>query len=175
MKELSPEELYVELMRPMYGERPYYRGGDMGEGMSVIEQLFYGYWKERFLLNHDEKMAYTLMNSDRRLIFITMDDVVWQDVERLPNSGNAYMFAAQFPFAISRFSNGVAEVKWTLHPDGMYFMDSDGYGMQDDDETVLRGYIDRHARMVIPFMDADMNQIKKYRPEAERIVSGRKK
>ncbi len=32
-----------------------------------------------------------------------------------------------------KFKNGVVLVEWTLYPDGRYFMDEDGYGMEDND------------------------------------------
>lgn len=56
---------------------------------------------------------------------------------------------------------------WTIYPDGYYFMDADGYGMKDNDESVLYGFIDTHARVVIPFQAKSCEEMERQRPLAE--------
>ena len=62
----------------------------------------------------------------------------------------------------------MALVYWTLYPDGCYFMDEDGYGMEDNHESALYGFIDKQARVVIPFQAKGWEDLEKQRPEAER-------
>lgn len=38
-----------------------------------------------------------------------------------------------------------------INPDGRYFADEDGYGMTDDEEITLVGYIDRRGKAVGKF------------------------
>lgn len=73
-------------------------------------------------------------------------------MESPENNRNAYCYSAYCQrFAVEQFKNGAALVEWTLYPDGQYFMDEDGYGMEYTDASVLYGFIDRHARVVVPF------------------------
>lgn len=58
---------------------------------------------------------------------------------------------AHYPTNIRIFKNGIAEVEWQVSPDGMYYMDDDGYGMTNDVEISLFGYIDRSGHVVGPF------------------------
>ncbi len=45
-------------------------------------------------------------------------------------------------------------------------MDEDGYGMEYNDASVLNGFIDRHARVVVPFQAKTWEELEKQRPEA---------
>ncbi len=169
---MNAKELYVELMKPKYDQRPYQRLEEWGDGMEILKEVILEYWRERFLINHQEKEAYELMNRDFRLLFLTQDDVDWEGVETLENNRNAYTFSAYYQrFAVDRFKNGVASVKWTIYPDGRYFMDEDGYGMEDNEESALYGYIDRKARVVLPFQAIGWKEADRLRPEAEKKAS----
>ena len=159
---MNAKELYIELQKSKYDERPFHRIKDCGDRMEIVEEVISDYWRERFLINHDEKEAYEVMNSCLSLTFISNDDVDWRDVETLENNSNAYSFSAYYQrFAIGKFKNGVALVEWTLYPDGQYFMDEDGYGMEDNDESVLYGFIDTHANVVVPFQGKSWEELEK--------------
>lgn len=166
---MNAKELYRELQNPMYDEYPYSGLKDLGEGMAVVEEVIYNYWRERFLVNHEAAEAYELMDRDLTLTFLTEDDVDWDGVETLKNNRNAYSFSAYYQiFGLYKFVNGVTLVRWTLYPDGMYFMDEDGYGMEDNEESVLYGFIDKKARVVIPFQAKSEREMKTLRAEAEQ-------
>lgn len=168
-KTMPPQELYIELQKSKYDERPFSRMKDWGEGMEIVEEVISNYWRERFLINHKTKEALEVMTRGLNLTFIKKEDVDWKGVETLDNNSNAYSFSAYYQrFAIGKFKNGVALVEWTLYPDGRYFMDEDGYGMEDNDESVLYGFIDTNARVVIPFQVKGCDEMGKQRPEAER-------
>lgn len=49
------------------------------------------------------------------------------------------------------FCDGVCCLCWMLHPDGRYYADEDGFGMEDDDEENIYCIIDSHLRIVIPW------------------------
>ena len=80
---------------------------------------------------------------------------------------------AHFPTRIRSFENGVAQVSWQLNPDGMYYMDEDGYGMTDDDEVEIYGFIDRKGNVIVKFKNIheDWNLLKEMRKEAESIIN----
>lgn len=168
---MSPQELYVELKKAQYDRRPYDRLSDMGDNMEIVEEVIDNYWRERFLINNTEKTAYELMDRSLHLTFLTEKDVDWESVSTLDNNRNAYSFSAYYQrFAVEKFKEGIALVEWTLYPDGRYFMDEDGYGMEDNDASVLYGFIDTHANVLIPFQAKTWEELEKMRPDAVRIA-----
>ena len=72
--------------------------------------------------------------------------------------------------------NGVAQVSWQLNPDGRYYMDEDGYGMTDDEEIEIYGFIDQNAKVVVKFKNINecYGELDKMRKEAEEIIKSRK-
>ncbi len=168
---MNPKELYIELQKSIYDRLPYSRMKNRDDGMEIVKEVISGYWRERFLINHDAKEAYEMMNQHLILTFLTEKDIDWKSVRTLENNSNAYSFSAYYQrFAIEQFKNGVALVEWTLYPEGRYFMDEDGFGMEDNDESVLYGYIDKKARVIVPFQALDWKEMNKIRPEAELLV-----
>lgn len=166
---MNAKDLYIELQKTEYNQRPYSRMKDWGEGMEIVEEVISDYWRERFLINHKAKEAYELMNQGLTLTFLTKDDIDWDGVETLENNQNAFIFSAYYQrFAVEQFKNGVALVKWTLYPDGQYFMDEDGFGMEDNEESALYGFIDTKAHVVIPFQAKNWKELEMLRPEAEK-------
>lgn len=49
------------------------------------------------------------------------------------------------------FKNGVTALSWCIYPDGMYFADSDGYGMEDNRKEVAYCIINRNLDIIVPF------------------------
>ena len=78
---------------------------------------------------------------------------------------------ALFPTFILRYQDGVAGgVHWQLNPDGRYYRDDDGYGMTDDEETTVYGFIDTEMNVLVKFqyIGDDRERLKEMRHEAER-------
>lgn len=166
---MNPEELYLELQKPKYDADPFDRLDEMGDNTEIVEESIGKYWRERFLINHADKTAYELMDEHLTLKFIGEQDVDWKGVESLENNENAYSYSAYYQrFAVSRFTDGVAMVTWTLYPEGEYFMDEDGYGMESNEASILYGFIDTHANVVVPFQAKSWMELEEQRPEAVR-------
>ena len=170
----SPEEkLYKVLNTDDYKVRPY-DYTDLGEGMAVISETMWGWWKHRFLINHNTKCAYEFMNSDQKLVTVTQDDVDWDSLKELPEDvqRTARALSFNFPSFIRKFQNGVAEVSWQLNPDGRYYMDEDGFGMTDDEEVEIYGFIDQNAKVLVKFKNIkDYGELDTMRKIAEGKVS----
>ena len=116
---MNAKDLYIALQDKKFDERPYSRMKNWGEGMEIVEEVISDYWRERFLIDHNAKEAFQLMDLGLTLTFITKEDVDWEGVKTLENNHNAYTFSAYYQrFAVEKFKNGVALVKWTLYPDG---------------------------------------------------------
>ena len=69
----------------------------------------------------------------------------------------------------------MAKVSWQINPDGRYYMDEDGYGMTDDEETEIYGFIDQNAKVVVKFKNINEHygELDKMRKEAEDIIKSR--
>ena len=105
--ESEAEKLYKILNTDEYKERPY-EYSDLGEGMAVIGETMWGWWKHRFLINHNTKRAYEFMDKDQNLVTVTQDDIDWESLKNLPedaqNTAKALSF--HFPSFIRKFENG---------------------------------------------------------------------
>ena len=146
------EKMYQLLNTEHYCQEPY-KTCDLGEDMSLIEQVILGWWKPRYLLDHRAKCAYEFMDADEELVTITDEDIDWNSLDGLPSIvvNRAQNHNGHFPTIIYGFKDGVADVMWQINPDGRYYQDDDGFGMTDDDEIALWGKIDRTGKVVVPF------------------------
>lgn len=163
------EKLYKILNTDRYKDEPY-ETNDLGEGMAVIKQVMWGWWKPRYLVNHNTKCAYEFIDGYQCLLTVTEDDIDWESLKDLPEDAQrtAKALSFHFPSFIYGFKNGVAEVSWQLNPDGRYYMDEDGYGMTDDEEIEIYGFIDQDAKVVAKFRNIkSVDEVTKMRKEAE--------
>ena len=166
------EKLYKLLNTDKYKEN-HYDTRDLGEGMAVINESVWGWWKPRFLVNHNTKCAYVFIDADERLLTITQNDIDWDSLKGLPQNAlsRARALSFHFPSFIRSFKNGVAEVSWQLNPDGRYYMDDDGYGMTHDEEIEIYGFIDQNAKVVVKFRNIkDYGELDAMRQEAEETI-----
>lgn len=51
----------------------------------------------------------------------------------------------------SDYRDGECSLCWMLYPDGRYFADEDGYGMEDNDEENVYCVIDNNLRIIKPW------------------------
>ncbi|MCD8236674.1 MAG: hypothetical protein LUD00_08485 [Prevotellaceae bacterium] len=171
--ERQSKELYVRLCCETYSQYPYSRN-DKGDGMGLIQQVIGGYWKPRYLLDHKTKCAYEFMSELECLMTVTGADVDFSTLNDVPEEfrERAREGYAHYPTLVDAYSENVAEVSWQINPDGMYFMDEDGFGMTDDEEVTLYGYIDRTGKPLVKFRKIKgFKELHTMREEAEKIAS----
>lgn len=147
------EEAFFKILNSQkYKERPF-EHQDRKEGMVLVNQVIDGYWKPRFLMDFEAGRAYEFMSMGEILQTVTDDDIDWESVKDLPEDvlRVARLHSFHFPGYIYNYENGVAEVDWQLQPDGMYYMDEDGFGMTSDKEINIHGAIDRMGNVVRKF------------------------
>lgn len=144
-------ELYSKLMSPEY--QLIYTFEDYGENMTIAKEVIRQYWKPRFLLDNNTQCAYEFMTGSEVLCKVFDDDIDWDSLMGLSETclRRAHDRDAHFPTMVHAFHNGIAEVSWQLNPDGMYYMDDDGFGMTPDEEVELIGSIDRQGNVVTKF------------------------
>ena len=157
LKKLAPgetleEALYKKLTEKKLSEN-LYKKGELGEGMGVVYQLINGWWKPRYILNHNTKTAFEFMSRGQYLLTVEEEDIEWSTLKRLPEEvqNNARVQFAMYPTFVEDFRNGVARVRWQLGPDGSYWMDEDGFGMTSEVEVEIYGYINKEGKVVGKF------------------------
>lgn len=124
-----------------------------GDGMV----FFYGEgWR-----NYELHVANTLTGKIRKLstadgeLLVNDDDIDYDAIVKLCENGigNARTKAIRYA-GINRwdgFKDGLCAISWMLYPDGRYFADSDGFGMEDNDEEEVYAIIDTNLDVVEPF------------------------
>ena len=124
-----------------------------GDGMA----LFFGEgWR-----NYELYVANTLTGKIRKLsttdgeLLVNDDDIDHATIFKLCENGIGNARAKAIRYAgINRwdgFKDGLCAISWMLYPDGRYFADSDGFGMEDNDEEEVYAIIDTNLDIVEPF------------------------
>ena len=151
-RDSSERDLYNFLNTEKYKTLPY-QTVDLGEKMAVVEKSVDDYWKPFYLLDNKAKKAFKIMNENLKLVSVTDNDIDWNSLITLSYDmlNKVRQRNVCFPTMIRCFHNGVAEIEWQIQPDGMYFMDEDGYGMSHDEKIVLYGEINRNGKIVSKF------------------------
>lgn len=152
---IRPEDkiLYQKLTSPQYKTRPYSQS-DLGEDMILVSQDICEYIKPRYLMDCRTKRAVEFMDKSQRLLTVTDDDIDWRSLECVEDADAidvARYHLFMYPGDISRYENGMAEVRWEINPDGRFYCDEDGFGMTGDVERTLYGAIDRKGKVVKKF------------------------
>ncbi len=171
MKRIAAQRLYETLSGDTYAQYPYQKQ-DLNDSMYVIKQVIGEYWKPRYLVDGKNKTAVEFMDSRTILQTVCSDDIDWKSLERLPQDviDKVVKLDAVFPTFVGEYKNGVAEVSWQINPDGRYYMDEDGYGMTNDEEVEIYGYINRDGKVVGKFkLPCEKNKNVDYRKLAEEV------
>lgn len=175
--ETKGQALYRKLNEEPYLEYPYSKS-NLDEGMWILNQVINGYWKPRYLIDENNGTAVEFMDEQMTLLTVKPDDVDWaslegmsEDVTRKARTGNAV-----YPTFVRAYEEGLARVDWQLNPDGYYYMDEDGYGMTDDEEITVYGYIDRQGRVLGKFRRIlDFKELNGMKEEAGRRLKALEK
>lgn len=111
--------------------------------------------------NYELHVANTLTGKIRKLsttdgeLLVNDDDIDYDAIVKLCENGIGNARAKAIRYAgINRwdgFKDGLCAISWMLYPDGRYFADSDGFGMEDNDEEEVYAIIDTDLNIVEPF------------------------
>ncbi len=168
---ITAKELYKTLSADFKTERNFYFA-DRGEGMLQGREKG---TNRLFLVNKELKKAWELL--DKKGTFSQWDAsaVEIASVLDIPYQAqrNAVELRAPYYFGINEFEDGVAYLSWTLQPDGRYYADEDGYGMEDDDEITLYAFIDTESNILVPFQPMDEALKSRYREQAKITAKNR--
>ena len=120
--------------------------------------MYTGRGKQEILANTETGKAWLLVNAKGRLVGFRKKDIDYEAISKCENNHNAYTRMVEYG-GLSRwrdFENGVCIICWTLYPDGRYFADEDGFGMEDNKELTVYAVIDKNMKVLKPFS----NQLK---------------
>jgi len=131
-----------------YDTSPEYKEG-LGEDMELVSI----HTLPRYLVDKQKNNRIEFMSETGHFCTVRTDDIDWDSLSSLDEEciSKARSLYAPFPTRLSAFRNGVCKVQWQLNPDGRYFMDEDGFGMTDDVEVNIYGFIDREGKVVSMF------------------------
>lgn len=83
--------------------------------------------------------------------FLTEADIEPSALRLIKQQCPYFAFKARYRFWVFPFTGSKAAVEWTVRPDGSYYADSDGFGMTDDKEITLHGFINTKGRPIGQF------------------------
>lgn len=146
------QKLYKLLSDRKYNTYPYHKI-ELGNNMSSIN---YGYCESettRYLLDHNIKEAYEVIDFEGHLVF-------------LENKARAFP-----PTIIRRFIDGLALFEWNTAEDGRAYEDADGYGIEHSNPDFLYGVINKSLEIVVPFGKIDPMRLDAYRKNPHELVT----
>lgn len=129
------------------------KGFLVGDGMA----FFFGEgWR-----NYELYVANTLTGKIRKLsttngdLLVDDNEIDYDAIAKECENGIGNARAKAVCYAIINrydgFKGGLCAISWTLYPDGMYFADEDGFGMEDNDEEEVYAIIDSNLDIIEPF------------------------
>lgn len=128
-------------------------GGLAGDGMA----LFWGRgWRnyELFVANTQTGKIRKLATCGGRLL-VDDSEIDYESIARMCEHGIENARCKNINYSglgtWDKFSDGLCAISWMIYPDGEYFADSDGYGMQSNDEEVLYAVMDTNLDIIEPF------------------------
>lgn len=129
---------------------PYGKGRNCGEGVFS----FYGKGDDKtwFLVNTLTGRIRKIRDADGRPILGDADIDTDSIRKGLQHTACIDTLDTCYGFGLySSFRHGFTALSWTIYPDGRYFADEDGYGMEDNDEEKAYCIISSNLDIVEPF------------------------
>lgn len=163
----NPKDLYKVLSADFESQEKY-DFSERGEGMMRCRQKG---TNRTFLMNNNTEEAWEILNGADILQNWDTSDIDMASVLGLPEIAlhNAFGLRAPYYFDFDVFKDGVAHVSWMLQPDGLYYADDGGFGMEDDVEINFGAFIDSKAKVIVPFQKMDRELRERYREQAVEI------
>ena len=120
------------------------------EGMA----FFWGEGKSFYVGNTQTGML-RQFSSENGYLLVDERDIDYNSISRACRHGFMNAAGKYIEYAaLNRydgFKEGICAVTWMLYPDGRYFADSDGFGMEDNDEENVYAVIDSNLEIIAPF------------------------
>ena len=94
-----------------------------------------------------------MVDESSKVVGFTKEDIDYNSLEGIEHTGDAYRMEVDYAGMgrYSDFHDEICALYWMLYPDGMYFADEDGFGMEDNDEVEIYCVIDKDFNVLRPF------------------------
>ena len=128
-------------------------GRDLGDNITV----FWGNGKAFTLLNMQTGKVRKFVDEDGWLL-IEDKDIDYGSIQQHHEHYRRCVDCKYVEFGFNRyddFKNGLCALVWTTYPDGRYFADEDGFGMEDNDEEKVYYVINTDLDIIVPFQPMD--------------------
>ena len=143
----------------------------IGEGMQWIGNSH----GPLFFANYFTGKARQLLDENSHLVGFGDQDFDWEKLKKVEHSHDLNHRYVDYG-GLGRyddFRDGVCCLCWMLYPDGRYFADEDGFGMEDNDEENIYCIIDKNLHIVIPWQPMTDEEMAMNMREAKRKVAGK--
>ena len=148
------------------------------QDMAQLEQCDCYPWGENILLAEEENGDRYLVNkatgkarqisTPGHVVGFADDEIDFATIDQLPHGYNAHSRSMHYESICwwDSCKDGLIALVWTLYPDGQYFADEDGFGMEDNDEEKIYCVMDDELNVVRPFtivpdIKALLNELRK--------------
>jgi hypothetical protein len=121
----------------------------IGEGMAMFGQSR----GPLYIVNTGTNKIKKLVDENSKVVGFTKEDIDYKSLDGIEHTGDAYRMEVDYAGMgrYSDFCDGICAIYWMLYPDGMYFADEDGFGMEDNDEVEIYCVIDKDFNVLRPF------------------------
>lgn len=121
-----------------------------GDGMAI----FFGRGKSFYVANTATGKL-RQMSSETGFLLVEASEIDYNAIAKVCQNGfdNAVRKSIQYA-SLNRYDGykgGLCALSWMLYPDGRYFADEDGFGMEDNDEENVYAIIDKNLDIIEPF------------------------
>ena len=167
---MDANELFIYLMKEKEkkDENNFFDMYKRSEDVSLIDVN-----GNKYFANLRTQKAYLILDKDKWIHTFTAKDIDFSSLEGVENTEYASIMMARYFFGIDPFEKGVAQVSWTLYPDGEYFADEDGFGVEPNAEVNVYAYIDENCRVLVPFTYMENREKREeYFEKAVKMVNG---
>lgn len=132
---------------------------------SELEQCKCYPWGENILLaeekNGDRYLVNAATGKARQIstpgfvVGFSDDEIDFAAIDKLPHAYNAHSRSMRYGSICwwDSCEKGLIALCWILYPEGRYFADEDGFGMEDNDEEIIYCVMDDELNVVRPFTD----------------------
>lgn len=142
----------------------------IGEGMLLLG-------KSRgplYLGNFDTGKVRQMLDENSFLVgFDDEKDFDWEKLKTVQHPGDIRRKFVDYG-GLGRYNDfhgGICCLAWMLYPDGRYFADEDGYGMEDNDEENIYCIIDKQLRILIPWQPMTGEEMSAKMRKAREILT----
>lgn len=129
-------------------EKAVEKSRDLGEGMAIVNDEGHGF----AILNKQTGKVRQFVGKNGALT-VPDNEIDYDAIEKgcphYHRPSKTANYSDTWPW--SNFKDGVCAIRWMIYPDGMYFADSDGYGMEDNNEEDAYCIIDKDLNVIVPF------------------------